>query len=179
MFVTFLNNRVDLDLERKLAKETAVLMESFTLPDGKKVHIGEERFEAPEILFQPHLVGKETGGLADLIFDTIQGADLDLRPTLYNNIILSGGSTTFPGIADRISRELESLYLERIMKGNKDARAQSKIEINVCAPEDRSMSVYGGACVLGSLMKDQKDFWISKSEWEEQGTACLAKLGPR
>lgn len=49
------------------------------LPDGRLVKVGGERFGAPEALFQPHLINVEGVGVAELLFNTIQAADIDLR----------------------------------------------------------------------------------------------------
>lgn len=49
------------------------------LPDGTQVKVGGERFGAPEALFQPHLINVEGMGVAELLFNTIQAADIDLR----------------------------------------------------------------------------------------------------
>ncbi len=54
----------DLDLEQKLANETTVLVEQYTLPDGRVIKVGQERFLAPEVMFQPHLVDVESPGVA-------------------------------------------------------------------------------------------------------------------
>lgn len=77
-----------------------------------------ERFEAPESLFQPHLINVEGQGLAELVFNTIQGADIDIRPELYKHIVLSGGSTMYPGLPSRLEREIKQLYLERVLRGD-------------------------------------------------------------
>ncbi|ERE65277.1 protein FAM22-like protein, partial [Cricetulus griseus] len=44
---------------------------------------GGERFEAPEALFQPHLINVEGVGVAELLFKTIQAADIDTRSEFY------------------------------------------------------------------------------------------------
>lgn len=49
------------------------------LPDGRLVKVGGERFGAPEALFQPHLINVEGVGVSELLFNTIQAADIDLR----------------------------------------------------------------------------------------------------
>jgi len=54
----------DLELDNKLAEETTVLVENFTLPDGRVIKVGQERFEAPECLFQPHLLDVEQPGIS-------------------------------------------------------------------------------------------------------------------
>jgi len=70
---------LDLQGERNLAQETTVLMEKFSLPDGTIIKLGRERFEAPEALFNPTLVDKDGDGMAAMVFNMIQAADLDCR----------------------------------------------------------------------------------------------------
>ena len=80
--------------------------------------LGGERFEAPEVLFQPHLINIESVGIAELLFNTIQAADIDTRAEFYKHIVLSGGSTMFPGLPSRLEREIKQLYLEQVLKGD-------------------------------------------------------------
>lgn len=135
----------DIEQEQRLALETTVLVESYTvsfelfatlpfqifrlshhsfsnqlfqLPDGRVIKVGGERFEAPEALFQPHLINVEGQGIAELVFNTIQTADIDMRPELYKHIVLSGGSTMYPGLPSRLEREIKQLYLERVLKND-------------------------------------------------------------
>jgi actin-related protein 2 len=66
----------DVDAEQKLALETTVLVEPYQLPDGRIIRVGGERFEAPEVLFQPHLIDVEGAGMSELLFNVIQSADI-------------------------------------------------------------------------------------------------------
>lgn len=93
------------------------------LPDGRVIHVGGERFEAPEALFQPHLINVEAAGLAELLFNTIQAADIDIRSDFYQHIVLSGGSTMYPGLPSRLEREIKQLYLERVLRGDTEKLA--------------------------------------------------------
>ena len=68
---------------------------TYALPDGSSIDVGAARFRAPEVLFRPDLIGEECEGLHEVLVFAIQRSDLDLRKTLYNNIVLSGGSTLF------------------------------------------------------------------------------------
>ena len=57
----------------------------------------------PEALFQPALVGREsetTHGLSQIAFDCINNSPIDLRKQFYETIILSGGSSMFPGLVE-------------------------------------------------------------------------------
>ena len=57
-------------------------------------------------------------GIAELLFSTINSADIDIKSDLYKHIVLSGGSTMYPGLPSRLERELKQLYLERVLKGD-------------------------------------------------------------
>jgi actin-related protein len=108
----------DLELDQRLSEDTTVLVESYTLPDGRVIRVGSERFEAPECLFQPHLVDVEQPGIAEFLFNTIQSAEVDVRSSLYKAIVLSGGSSMYPGLPSRLEKELKQLWLTRILGGN-------------------------------------------------------------
>lgn len=64
---------------------------------NKARKLGPERFRAPEILFNPELIGQEYAGVHQVIVDSIHRVDLDLRKSLFSNIVLSGGSTLCRG----------------------------------------------------------------------------------
>ncbi len=61
------------------------------------MQLGPERFRAPEILFNPELIGQEYAGVHQVVVDSINRVDLDLRKSLFSNIVLSGGSTLCRG----------------------------------------------------------------------------------
>lgn len=115
----------DLELDQRLSEDTTVLVESYTLPDGRVIRVGSERFEAPECLFQPHLVDVEQPGIAEFLFNTIQSADVDVRSSLYKAIVLSGGSSMYPGLPSRLEKELKQLWLTKVLGGNPE-------RLNVC-----------------------------------------------
>ncbi|KAK9315157.1 actin family [Lipomyces starkeyi] len=167
----------DLELDAKLAVETTVLVESYTLPDGRTIKIGSERFEAPECLFQPHLVDVEQPGIAEFLFNTIQAADVDVRSSLYRAIVLSGGSSMYPGLPSRLEKELKQLWLTKVLNG--DPTRLSKFKVRIEDPPRRRHMVFLGGAVLANIMADKEYMWISKEEWEEQGPRILEKLGPR
>lgn len=165
----------DLELDHKLADETTTLVENFVLPDGRVIKVGSERFEAPECLFQPHLVDCEQPGMAEYLFNTIQTADVDVRADLYKAIVLSGGSSMYPGLPTRLEKELKQLWLAKVLHG--DPTRLSKFKVRVEDPPRRRHSVFIGGAVLANIMKDNEHMWVSKAEWEELGAKALAKLG--
>jgi actin, other eukaryote len=73
------------------------LLKEYELPDGQTITIGEERFQCPEALFKPDLIGSEADGMHKTAFNSIMKTDIDIRKDLYANIVMSGGSTMFSG----------------------------------------------------------------------------------
>jgi actin-related protein len=53
-----------------------------------------------------------------MLFNAIQSADLDVRPELFKHIVLSGGSSMYPGLPTRLEKELKQLYLEKVLRGD-------------------------------------------------------------
>jgi len=163
----------DLALEKRLALETTVLVEQYTLPDGRVIKVGAERFEAPEVMFQPRLIDVDQDGMAEALFKVIQAADIDTRSEFYKHIVLSGGSSMYPGLPSRLEKDIRTMFGERVAKGN-----QAQINKFVCRIEDpprRKHMVFLGGAVLAEIMKDKQQFWMNRNEWQEMGINVLRK----
>jgi actin-related protein 2 len=163
----------DLALEKKLALETTTVVQTFTLPDGRVLKVGPERFEAPEALFQPTMIDVESKGLAELVFDCIQSCDMSTRPDLYKHIVLSGGSTMYPGLPSRLEKEVRKLHCDLVCKGDKEQSAKLKLRIE--DPPRRKHMVFLGGSVLADIMKDKEAFWMTKAEYDEKGVSEVLK----
>lgn len=163
----------DMEVEQRLALDTTTLIKTFELPDGRIIKMDRERYEAPEVLFNPGLLDSDSGGIHEMLFDMIQEADIDLRSHFYKQIVLSGGSTMYPGLPSRLEKEMKELYLDRILKG--DTKALAKFKLGIEDPPRRKHMVFLGGSVLADIMKDRPDFWISKAEWAEEGVRILDK----
>ncbi|VVB03076.1 unnamed protein product [Arabis nemorensis] len=151
---------VTLDYEQELKKATASseIDKTYELPDGQVIKLGAERFRCPEVLFKPSLVGIETCGIHEAINKSILKCNFDSRKDLYGNIIMSGGTTMFPGLAQRLTKEIAGL-------------AQACMKIKVATPKGKCGSWYGGS-ILASLSTFQQ-MWISKEEYEESGATIV------
>lgn len=127
--------------------------EEFKLPDGNILRLGTERFRAPEILFDPEIIGSEYSGIHQVVVDAINRVDLDLRKSLFGNIVLSGGSTLTRGFGDRLLSEIRRL-------------AVKDVKIKIFAPPERKYSTWIGGSILASLSTFRK-MWVSAEEYQE------------
>ena len=103
-----------LDVVEKTKEEAANSNEhtqDYELPDGQIVKVNKPRFMGPEALFFPDQIvqGSEVLGLHKMTYETITTCDVDIRKDLCKNIILSGGTTMYTGLADRLKSELTAL----------------------------------------------------------------------
>jgi centractin len=122
----------------------------YELPDGSKIKIGAERFRAPEILFDPELIGLEYPGVHQMVIDSIGRVDMDLRKNLFANIVMSGGTTLTRGFGDRLLAELQR-------------QAVKDTHIKIFAPPERKYSTWIGGSILAGLSTFRK---VSAIRWD-------------
>lgn len=79
-------------------RDPSSFRKTYMLPDGQKITLGPECFEAPEALFTPSLLGVEHRGIHRLVFDSLMKCDIDSRRDLAMNIILVRPSNIKPNV---------------------------------------------------------------------------------
>jgi len=145
--------------ELEKADKNTELEKNYELPDGNVITIGSERFRCPETLFQPTFIGKEEKGVHELTFKSIMKCDVDIRKDLYANTVLSGGTTMFENMENRLNKELSAL-------------APQTMQIKIVAPPERKYSVWIGGSILASLSTFE-EMWVTKAEYDESGPAIV------
>ena len=150
---------VDFDAAMQSASESSAIEKQYELPDGQQVTIGNERFRCPEALFQPAFLGMEAAGIHELTYNSIMKCDIDIRKDLYANIVLSGGTTMYEGMGERLQKEVTTL-------------APPSMKVKVLAPSERKFSVWIGGSILANLSTFQQ-MWITREEYDETGPAIV------
>eukprot|EP01147_Barroeca_monosierra_P001953 gene1954-5041_t len=131
----------------------------YRLPDGREISIDSARFRAPEVLFDPEIIGEECEGIHKVLTYSIQKSDLDLRRSLYQGIVLSGGSTRFKGFGERLLKEIR-------------ADAPKDVKIKIMAPPERQFSTWLGGSILASLDTFRR-IWVSQAEYNDVGPSII------
>jgi len=139
----------------------------FEMPDGQMVTVHDQMIRVPEVMFNPALAGKEMMGLHELTKHTVDNCDMDVRKDLYSNVVVSGGTTMFKGLPERLQSELQGVIPEAV-------------KARVIAPPERMISVWIGGSILTSLSTFEK-MWIPRESNPEAQPAVQGydEMGPR
>merc|ERR1711953_1282125 len=144
------------DEERAQAIASSETDHAFTLPDKRVISVpGSVRIAAPELLFKPELNGYSCKSMPALAWQSVQSSDIDIRKELTKNLILSGGTTMYKGLPDRLKDEIVAL-------------APGGAEIKVIASADRKFAVWKGASTFASLSSFASS-WITSEDYKEHG----------
>jgi actin-related protein len=147
---------LDFEQESKNLKEKKI---EYQLPDNSVIQIGDQAIRCPELLFNPSLDGQDIKGIHEFIVDSVKKSDIDLRKELYQNILLSGGTSMFEGIQERLNKEIS-------------AKAPPNTPVRIIAPVERKYSVWIGGSIMATLATFQTS-WITAEEYQEEGESVV------
>ena len=153
---------LDYETETQTAAGGDTLNKTYTLPDGQNVIVGKERFQCPEVLFKPSLVGNQSDSVAKLICDGIAKCSGETgmeTTTLYKNIVVAGGSSLFSGMIERVQKEVQAL-----------APAETTVDV-MAAPGGTSSSFIGGSIL--TCLQDFHPMWVERKHYDESGPGIV------
>ena len=110
------------------------------------------------------MVDIEAEGIHKLVYSSILALDVDIKGTLYDRIVLSGGNTMFNGFGSRLSKEVQTLYAE----------SGADVGVKVICPPERKWSAWIGGSIL-TMMNTFIDMWITTEEYEESGPGIVMR----
>jgi len=143
----------------------------YEFPNGYNDEFGPERFKIPEALFDPSGLRVPGGGAmlgaAHVVTTSVGMCDVDLRPSLYGNVVVTGGNTLIQGFNDRLNRDLL----------NKTPSTMRFKLIAANGSQERRYGSWIGGSILASLGSFQQ-MWISKQEYEETGKQQVDRKCP-
>lgn len=147
-----------------------VPMVHYEFPNGYHQDFGSERFKIPEALFDPSSikgVGNTMLGVGHVVTTSVGMCDIDLRPSLYGNVIVTGGNSLLQGFSERLNRDLSA----------KTPQSMRLKIISASGSGERRFGAWIGGSILASLGSFQQ-MWISKQEYEEGGKSQVERKCP-
>lgn len=143
------------------------------MPDGANQMWREQRFRVSEGMWDetaalplPEGYGEpltKAQTLPEMIRASLGAIDVDLRPNLLGNVVVTGGSTLINGFNDRLNNELMAMY------------PGMKIKLNAAGlTHERRFGAWVGGSILASLGTFHQ-MWISKKEYDENGVGIVEK----
>ncbi|XP_053436292.1 actin-related protein T1-like [Nycticebus coucang] len=152
---------IALEPEKELCKKPEEVFREYSLPDGNVIHIGHELYQVPEVLFAPDQLGIHSPGLSKMVCNSIMKCATDIQKKLFGEIVMSGGSSLFPGLEERLMKELDQL-------------ASIGTPIKITASSDRCFSAWIGASIMTSV-STFKQMWVTSEDFKEFGASVVQR----
>ena len=150
----------------------------FEFPDGYNQTFSSDRYKVVESIFDPQCyypppAGSEDaqlypapdaqGTVVGLMRSSLSQVDVDVRPFMLGNIVVTGAGSQIRGLPERIDAELKKHY------PNARIRIQAAVQ-----PIERNFGSWIGGSIVASLGTFHQ-MWISKKEYEEHGAVIVEK----
>ena len=143
--------------------------------------VGHERFLGPEVFFNPQILPKSeyTTPLPIVVDGVIQNTPIDVRRPLYENVVLSGGSTLYKDFGKRIQRDMQRIVNKRLQASEMLSGGKMKpqpINVNVVSHKMQKYAVWFGGSML-SAMPEFYNVCHTKKQYDEIGPS-IARHNP-
>jgi actin-related protein len=150
---------LDFDAEMHQTANTANHLVSYDMPDGSSIAIGNERFRCAEILLRPSMSGIGSEGVHEKVLQTITACDVDIRKDMYENIVVSGGSTLLPGFVKRFEQDIKRL-------------APPAARIKIVGSDNPKYAVWSGGSVFAQTTTVQEKL-ITREQYNAVGFSAV------
>ncbi|TKS77330.1 Actin-related protein 5 [Collichthys lucidus] len=148
-------------------KPTNVVQPVFNMAEYHQLFVGTERLRCPEILFQPSPTGEDQMGLMETLQYVLARYTLEQQEALVSNVFLTGGNMQYPGMKERVERELLAM---RPFQSHFKVTMASRPAVDAWyGARDWALEhlpAAGGGAAEG---------WISRQDYEEKGGEYLSE----
>ncbi|XP_067299168.1 actin-related protein 5 [Pseudorasbora parva] len=150
----------DLNESDELSKTPSANQPMFNLAEYHQLFVGTERLRVPEILFQPSLIGEEQMGLMETLQFVLEQYPPEQQEALVKNVFLTGGNLQYPGLKERVQRDLLAIR-----------PFQSHFKVSLASRP--ALDAWFGACEWALRNPAEGQGWISRQDYEENGGEYL------
>uniref|UniRef100_F6UT25 Actin-related protein 5 n=1 Tax=Monodelphis domestica TaxID=13616 RepID=F6UT25_MONDO len=144
----------------EVEKPVTTVQPMFNLAEYHQLFLGTERIRAPEIIFQPSLIGEEQAGIAETIQYVLDRYPKEIQEALVQNVFLTGGNVMYPGMKSRIEKELLEMR-----------PFQSSFQVQVAS--NPVLDAWYGARDWALEHMNREEGWITRKDYEEKGGEYL------
>jgi actin len=155
---------LDFNAEMEKAANTRDLNALYTLPDGREINLENERFRGPELFFNPGLNVIDEDGIGEATLKCIRKCPHAIQKEMFANIVVSGGSTMFPGFAERVERKIIGL-------------SPVFTKVRVIAVPWRKYTAWIGGSIVTQLPTFRK-ILISREDYKQTGAGIVHRKFP-
>ncbi|XP_022597453.1 actin-related protein 5 isoform X1 [Seriola dumerili] len=145
-------------------KPANVVQPMFNMAEYHQLFVGTERLRCPEILFQPSLTGEDQMGLMETLQYVLARYTPEQQEALVSNVFLTGGNMQYPGMRERVEREL--LAMRPFQSHFKVTMASQPALDAWYGARDWALEHPPGGAAEG---------WISRQDYEEKGGEYLSE----
>ncbi|XP_067266157.1 actin-related protein 5 [Chanodichthys erythropterus] len=158
-------NEMETDLNEENddpGKTTSANQPMFNMAEYHQLFVGTERLRVPEILFQPSLIGEEQMGLMETLQFVLEQYTAEQQEALVKNVFLTGGNLQYPGLKERVQRDLLAIR-----------PFQSHFKVSLASRP--ALDAWFGAREWALRNPAEEQGWISRQDYEENGGEYLSE----